>query len=54
MGNVMLLKRGQQVLLCRYPAYAQMVRAPAAALVCLDIDVLVCLSILRRLEHRHW
>jgi len=25
-GNVMLLKRGQQVLLCRYPAYAQMVR----------------------------
>ncbi|CAK9005402.1 Uncharacterized protein SCF082_LOCUS8579, partial [Durusdinium trenchii] len=25
-GNVMLLKHGQQVLLCRYPAYAQMVR----------------------------
>lgn len=31
-GNVMLLKRGQQVLLCRYPAYAQMVRVPRAAL----------------------
>ncbi|CAJ1403667.1 unnamed protein product [Effrenium voratum] len=25
-GNVMLLKRGQQLLLCRYPAYSQMIR----------------------------